>query len=52
MINWRTIFVVLTAVSFLSACGVNGRPELPPGVKKQDTPEVKNDKSVLDVLID
>ena len=52
MINWRTIFIAFTMAGFLSACGVNGRPELPKGVKKQDTPQVKDDKSVLDGLIE
>jgi len=45
---WRNIIVVLTLSSFLAACGVNGRPELPPGVDKQQN---KDEKSVLDGLI-
>ena len=52
MTNWRTIFILITMAGFLSACGVNGRPQLPPGVKKQDTPQVKDEKSVLDGLIE
>lgn len=52
MSNWRTIFILIILAGFLSACGVNGRPQLPPDVKKQDTPQVKDEKSVLDGLIE
>ncbi len=45
---WRNIIVVLSLSGFLAACGVNGRPELPPGVDKQQN---KDEKSVLDELI-
>ncbi len=45
---WRNIIVVLSLSGFLAACGVNGRPELPPGVENQKN---KDEKSVLDGLI-
>ena len=48
MIFWRNIFVIVTLSGFLAACGINGRPELPPGVDKHQN---KDEKSVLDELI-
>jgi len=44
---WRNIFIVLCLAGLVSACGVNGRPELPPGVEGQS----KDEPSVLDELI-
>jgi len=45
---WRNILIVVCLAGLVAACGVNGAPELPPGIKKnQNTDE----KSVLDELI-
>lgn len=45
---WRNIFIVLCLSGLVAACGVNGRPELPPGVDKNQN---KDEPSVLDQLI-
>lgn len=48
MTLWRNILLALSLSAFLAACGVNGKPELPPGVDKNHT---NDDPSVLDPLI-
>ena len=44
---WRNILIVVCLAGLLGACGVNGRPELPPGAEKPNPEE----PSPLDQLI-